>query len=59
VNSVGPFILGITFNVNYYLQMPQIMLLLLNEQKVRYNLQKIPPTHFITGKVGNIQGSDW
>ena len=39
--------------------MPQIILLLLNEQKVRYILQKIPPTDFTTGKVESIQGSDW
>jgi len=59
VNSVDPFILSITLNVNYYLQMLQIMLLLLNEQKIRYILQKIPPNHFIIGKVGSIQGSEW
>jgi hypothetical protein len=33
VNSIFPFIVAITFNVNHYLQMPQIVLLSLNEQK--------------------------
>ena len=60
--SIGPFILGITLNVNCYLQMRHFMLLLLSEQKVPYISQKIPPNRFITGRVGvggGIQGSDW
>lgn len=58
LSSLFPFIVGLTLNANHYLQMPQILLPLLNEQKIHYILQKIPPYHFINGKVGRIQDCD-